>query len=71
MFFSAGTGKYRAAQEVPVLARAGVPDLDLLLRRIRLHDDAPVRGRDPDALLRAALHAADQAALQLKVSSES
>lgn len=65
-----GPGEHRVAQEVAVLARARVPDLDVLLRGLRVHDDAALRGRHPHAVHGAAVHAAHQAAVLLALLPE-
>ena len=41
-----------------VFAGAGVSDYDVLLRWLRLHDDAAVPGRDPDLLQHSPVHTA-------------
>lgn len=40
-----------------------MPDIHLLLRGFRVHDDAALCGRHPHAVVGAAIHAAHQAAV--------
>lgn len=53
-----------------VLTCAGMPDLHLLLRGVRLHDDAPLRRRHTHLQLYSAVHPAHQAALPVAHLSE-
>lgn len=47
-----------------------MPDLHLLLRGLRVHDDASVRRRYPHSVLGSAVHAAYQAAVLVALVPE-
>lgn len=47
-----------------------MPNFDLVLRGLRVHDDEALRRCDPHAILRPALHAAHQAAVLDPLLSE-
>jgi len=51
-------------QEITVFAHTGLSDFDIVLRQLRLHDDAPLCGRHTHILRHFAVHTAHQAAVQ-------
>lgn len=54
----------------PVLPRSSVPDFNVLLRRLRLHDDAPIFRRHPHLQLDSLVHSAYKTTLPDSVVSK-